>query len=430
MPAVEQTAVMAKPAIASAESLDLTQIVRAGDQLAWGNAAAEPIVLLNVLDTQCDRLGGISAFVALSLVESIRTERAGVIRFVALGGAGTNQRFQKFGALDVLPCHYSTIPSLIADGILRIDVAFVQLAPNDGAFNLGISADYMGDAIKVARTVVAEVNHQMPRTFGDTEVQASDVDIVINTSRPLLELPLSPPTDVERQIADHVSRLVTDGATLQIGIGAIPNAVMTGLCGKKDLGLHTGMISDRVVDLVEAGVLNNRRKELDAGLIVTGGLLGTRRLYAWADQNPCLRVRSARYTHDAAILAHFRRLVGINSAIEVDLTGQINAETIGNRHVGLIGGQVDFMRACAHAPEGLAIIALSSTARNGALSRIVAKLSGGIVTTARSDADIVVTEYGIAELRGRTVSERARALIAIAHPSFRRDLETASDGLV
>ena len=226
-----------------------------------------------------------------------------------------------------------------------------------------------------------------------------------------------------------MARLIPDGATLQVGLGALPDAVLAALAGKRDLGYHSGIIGDRVADLVEAGVFSNRRKPVDTGLGVTGGLLGTGRVYRWAHRNERLRLRSSRYTHDVAVLGAIPSLYGINSALEVDLTGQVNAEIAGGRHIGLIGGQTDFLRGCARSPGGAGIVVLESTARGGTVSRIVERLSGGVVTTPRSDVGLVVTEHGCADLRGRTVSERARALTAIAHPDFRPGLEAAAASL-
>jgi len=289
----------------------------------------------------------------------------------------------------------------------------------------------VADAVPCARTVVAEVNDLLPVTAGETHIEAAHVDQLIRVSQPPFELPTQPIRAVEREIAAHVCRLVGDGATLQVGLGSLPDAVLESLAGKRDLGLHSGIIGDRVLDLVEAGVITNRKKPVDTGKSVVGTLLGSNRLYRWAHRNPLLEMRSPRYTHDILVHATIPELTGINTALEVDLTGQMNAEVAGGRHVGMIGGHGDFMRGCLKSRGGRGIIVLEATARNGTVSRIVPSLSGGIVTTARSDADTVVTEYGIAELRGRSVSERARQLIAIAHPTFRKSLsEAASKGLM
>jgi acetyl-CoA hydrolase len=414
------------------EDLDLAGLLRSGDTLAWSAGPVEPTHLLGVLDSQLDRAPRVSAFLNLSLQTSVDAARLASRAIVtALGGAVTNQRFQEIGALDVLPINYSALPDLVASGRLPIDVVLLQLAADVSAFNLSLMVDHLADAVPRARVVVAEINDLLPVTCGETGIDAADVDQVVRVSRPPLELPPRPIRAIEREIAAHVCRLIEDGATLQVGLGSLPDAVLESLGGKRDLGLHSGTIGDRAVDLVEAGVITSRKKPVDTGKYVTGTLLGSQRVYRWAHRNPLLEMRSPRYTHDILVHAAIPRLTGINTALEVDLTGQINAEVAGGRHVGMIGGHGDFMRGCLKSHGGRAIIVMEATARNGTVSRIVPSLSGGIVTTARSDADTVVTEYGIAELRGRSVSERARQLITIAHPDFRKALcEAAGKGLI
>src|SRR5215469_15609490 len=228
----------------------------------------------------------------------------------------------------------------------------------------------------------------------------------------------------------QVARLIPDQATIELGLGAIPETVTHALGCKRGLGVHSGAIGDGIADLMEAGIVDNRHKEIDTGTTVATMLMGTRRLYRFADRNPSIHIRATSYTHDALVLGNFRRFVAINGALEVDMTGQVNAETIAGRHVGLVGGQMDFVRAANRAPEGRSIIALQSTNRDRTRSRIVARLADGVVTTPRAEADLVVTEYGIAELRGRTLAERAHALIAVADPNFRSALAKASERLL
>jgi acetyl-CoA hydrolase len=245
-----------------------------------------------------------------------------------------------------------------------------------------------------------------------------------------LEVPARDIGPVERAIAEHVARLVPDGATIELGIGLIPEAVTAALGGKRGLGVHSGAVGDGIAALMQAGIIDNRHKEIDAGVTVATMLMGTRRLYDYADRNDSIAIRSLRHTHDAVVLGNFRRFVAINSALEVDLTGQVNAETAQGRNIGLTGGQMDFVRAANRAPKGRSIIALPSTSRDRRYSRIVAHLADGVVTTPRADADCIVTEHGIAELRGRTLAERARAMIAIADPEFRSELQHASERLL
>lgn len=419
-----------------ATRIEIASHIREGDTVAWSSGAAEPTELLRALNAQMDRVPSCRAFIGLSVSTTLDAARmAGRVRAMTLGGAGTNQRFaaavnMPTTNMDVLPTHYSALPRLVSDGHLKLDVVLVQLAIDGAKHLLTLMTDYLTPALPRARVVIAEVNDQAPSVLGDTDISATDIDHLIRVSHPPVEIPATMPGDAARAIGTHVARLIGDGAILQVGLGALPDACLMALTGRRDLGLHSGVIGDRAADLVDAGVINNRRKPLDTGLSVTAGLLGTQRLYRWAHHHPTLRMRNSVYTHDTATHAQLPNLTGINSALEVDLTGQMNAEVAGRRSIGMIGGHGDFMRGCQRSPGGRAILALEATARGGKISRIVPRLADGIVTSSRSDADVVVTEYGIAELRGRTVSERAKALIAIAHPDFRKSLEAAADGLV
>lgn len=393
----------------------------------------EPLGLLATLEQQLDRLpAGVSALLNISITDGIDAGALSkALKVIALGGSVTNRRFGVAGGLDILPANYSTLPELVRTGALRLDCVFLQAAPCAGGYNLSLMVDYLADALDGARVVVAEVNDLLPVTFGDTAVAANDVDHVIHVSRPALEIVSRPARELEKEIGRHVCRLIGDGDTLEVGLGSLPDAVLECLHGKRDLGIHSGTIGDRVADLVEAGVVTNARKPVDTGKCVTATLLGSGQLYRWAHKNTAVEVRSPRYTHDIAVHAQIPNLVGINSVLEVDLTGQFNSETVGGRHVGVIGGQSDFMRGAIRSPGGRNIVVMEATARKGAISRIVPRLSDGIVTAARAEADFVVTEYGIAELRGRTLCERACALIAVAHPDFRHRLrEALEEGLV
>ena len=413
-----------------AEEIDLAGLLRPNDRLAWSAGPVEPVQLLGVLDRQLDRAPQMSVLLNVSYQTAVDAARlASRATVTALGGASTNRRFQEIGALDVLPVNYSAMPDLVTSGRLPIDVVLLQLAPDGGAFNLSLMVDHVADAVPRARVVVAEINDLLPVTFGETRIETTDVDHVVHVSRPPFEVPSQTPRAIEREIATHVCRLIGDGATLQIGLGSLPDAVLESLTAKRDLGVHSGTLGDRVVDLVDAGVITNRKKPVDTGKCVTATLLGSERAYRWAHRNTLLEMRSPRYTHDILVHAEIPRLTGINTALEVDLTGQLNAEIAGGQNVGMIGGHGDFMRGCLKSRGGRGIIVMGATARNGTVSRIVSTLNRGIVTTPRSDADTIVTEYGIAELRGRSVSERARQLIAIAHPDFRRTLSDAAEEL-
>ncbi len=408
-------------------AIDFAKIIRDGDNVAWSGAAVEPTELLAQFSGALATLPRCTGFANVGLTHALnKDDVAGRLRIRALGGTGTNRRFQDIGALDVLPVHYGSLPDLVADGTLHFDVVLTTLAADGSGYNVGPQVDYIADAIPRARVVVAEVNDQAPVLSGETAVSRADVDHVIHVSRKLVEMRAGTPGAVEIEIGRNVARLIGAGATIQVGLGMLPDAVLQALGDKKDLGLHSGTIGDRVADLIEAGVITNRLKPIDTGLSITAGLLGSERLYKFAHRNPILQLRSPRYTHDNSVHRQIPNLIGINTALEIDLTGQMNAEAVNGRHLGMVGGHADFMRGCLRSKGGRGIVAMASTARGGQVSAIVPRLADGIVTTSRSDADVVVTEYGVAELRGRTVSERAKALIAVAHPEFRRELEEAA----
>ncbi len=327
-------------------------------------------------------------------------------------------------ALRTIPCHLSQLIPYFNDGTIRADVVFVQTSPpNDrGEYSFSLSNDYQQAAIAKARVVVAEVNEQAPWTHCDAYLSASRIDYMVHVSRPPVGLDARPIGEVERAIARHVGRYIEDGTTIQIGIGAIPDAVMAGIGDRRDLGIHSGLISDRVADLIESGAMTNARKPIDTGIAVSCGLLGTNRVYSFSHRNPAIKLFTLMHTHRAEVLCQLGRIVAINSAVEADLTGQINAEVASGVYVGAVGGQGDFVRGAQLAAGGRSVIAMPATARNGKLSRVVARLTGP-VTTARSDADVIVTEFGAAELRGQPLAERVTRMIAIAHPDFREALE-------
>jgi acetyl-CoA hydrolase len=354
------------------------------------------------------------------------------VTITALGGASAGRRFFANGAHNVVPANISDVPRLVASGRLPINIVLLQVSGPDGAgrYTAGLGIEHLHAAIGQARLVIAQVNPELPWTHGDTVIEPGGTDILVPVAESPLELSARPAGPIERAIAEHVARLIPDRATIELGLGAIPELVTRALNGERGLGVHSGAIGDGIGDLIEAGIVDNRHKEIDPGITVATMLMGTRRLYRFADRNPAIHVRATSYTHDALVLGNFRRFVAINGALEVDLTGQVNGETAAGRHIGLVGGQMDFVRAANRAPEGRSIIALQSTNRDRTRSRIVARLADGIVSTPRAEADLVVTEHGIAELRGGTLAERARALIAVADPSFRSGLVKASERLV
>jgi len=329
--------------------------------------------------------------------------------------------------MDVLPTHMSDLPGLIRSRRLPVDVAIVQVAedPDTGVLSYSAVNGYNPDIVHTARVVVVEINGAAPFTYAREMVPRERITIAVRTDRPLIELPQPEPDEKSIAIGEHVAGLVRNGACLQIGIGSIPGSVLTALHGHRDLGLHSGTIGDSVIPLIEHGVINNSRKTSNRGVSVTGTLTGTTKIYHYANRNSNLRVEPVSVTHDPQALRECALLTSINSAIEVDLTGQVNAEVLGESYVGAIGGQADFVRAARAAPDGVSIFALPSVTSRGA-SRIVPLIASGVVTTLRADVDYLVTEFGVAQLSGCGLGERARRLINIAHPDHRDGLERAA----
>jgi 4-hydroxybutyrate CoA-transferase len=333
------------------------------------------------------------------------------------------------GRADYIPIFLSDVPDLLDSGLLPLDAVLMNVSPPDehGYCSLGTSVEAMQAAIRSARTVIAQLNRAMPRTLGESFVHIDQIDLAVEVDIPPYEHRDPRIGDVERRIGQYVADLVPDRATIQMGIGAIPAAVGLALRDKKDLGVHTEMMTDVVVDLVEAGVITGRAKERNRGKIVATFMMGTQRLYDFAHDNPMVEMRPTDFTNDTHVIRSFSRMTAINSAIEVDLTGQVCADSIGHRMYSGVGGQMDFIRGAALAPEGRAIIALPSMAAKGTATRIVSSLheGAGVVTT-RAHVRTIVTEWGVAELYGQSLRERAKRLIAIAHPDVRDELTAAA----
>ncbi|MET0363214.1 MAG: acetyl-CoA hydrolase/transferase C-terminal domain-containing protein, partial [Sphingobium sp.] len=371
-------------------------------------------------------IGGLSAFIATSFSGLFTPETAGAFALSSMGAIGVLRSMTKAGKLSVIPIHVSQVGPMITAGIIGCDVAMVQVSPADadGNHSFGLIGDHTRAMVDKARVVIAEVNDQVPYVPGEL-LSASEIDVAVQVSRPPVEVAPAKIGETDEAIARFAAAYIGDGSVIQTGVGAVPDAILRLLYDRKDLGVHSGMLGDGLVELVEAGVITNARKAIDTGVSINGAFIGTKKLYDWANGNKAVRLCSTAYTHDAATLAQVERLVTINSALEVDLTGQANAEQSGSAYLGGTGGQVDFVRAGARSPGGHSIIALSATAKGGTLSKIVPTLSGP-VTTARSDVDVIVTEFGAAELKGQTLAERTRRLIAIAHPDFREELDRAA----
>ncbi|MFM1987283.1 MAG: hypothetical protein RJA99_240 [Pseudomonadota bacterium] len=410
-------------------SIDLARWIRPGDTVFVGQGCGEPLTLSTALVAQRHDLKDVTVLLFTVMSDTFRPEHADALRFRATAVTSGTRALAASGAMDIVPTHYGDSDRLAADGDLRADVVMVQVSAPDasGRVTLGASHDASLALIPHARCVIAEVNRRAPAVRAEHTLALSDFDAIVEVDRPLVESRWPAAGEVEARIADRVAALVPEHATLQLGIGALPDAVLARLVDRRGLGFHSGMMSDRVADLIEAGAIDDAHKGIDVGLSVTGMLIGTERLFRFVHDNPRIAVRRPSYTHGALVLARVRRLFSINSALEVDLSGQVNAEAAGSRYIGTIGGQVEFVRGTRLSEGGVSVIALPATQGESRRTRIVASLSGP-VTTPRSDVDHIVTEFGSARLRGLSLAERARALIAIAAPEHRETLERAAFG--
>ena len=401
--------------------------IRPGARVYIHPGAAEPETLVRALIERAPLLSNVEIIHLLTLGDAgyVRPGMEGHFRHTAMFVGANVREAVNTGRADYMPISLSEVPRLFTSGLLPLDACLIQVSPPDehGYCSFGVGVDCTMAAADVARTVVAQVNSEMPRTLGDSFIHVSKLDRIVEVSRPLLELPRRPADEMHRRIARHVAHLIEDGSTLQMGIGGVPDAVLACLGDRRDLGIHTEMFSDGVMELVEAGVVNNDRKTLHRGKIVSAFLMGSRRLYEFVHNNPIIELHPTEYTNDPFIIAANDRMVAINSALQVDLTGQVCADSMGTDIYSGVGGQVDFIRGAARSKGGRPIIALPSTARGGTVSRLVPVLDpgSGVVTT-RADVHYVVTEHGVAALHGRTLRQRAEALIAIAHPGFRDEL--------
>ena len=403
--------------------------IGSGQQVYVHCAAATPSVLLDALVARASELSDVG-MIHLHIEgpgPHLTPAMASHFRHRALFVGPNARAAVNEGRADYVPVFLSDVPRLFDRGTLPLDAVLVNATMPDrhGFCSLGVSVEAIHAAIRAARTVVVQLNRAMPRTLGESFIHVSDIDLAVEVDVPPYEHITAPVGDVEMRIGEYVAELVPNGATIQLGIGAIPAATAIALHGHRDLGIHTEMFTDPVVDLVEAGVVTGARKERNRGKIVTAFLMGTRRLYDFVHDNPMVEMRSVDFTNDTHVIRSFDAMTAINSAIEVDLTGQVVADSIGSRIYSGVGGQMDFIRGAALARDGRAIIALPSTAAGGTVSRIAPTLGmgAGIVTT-RAHVQTVVTEYGVAELFGRSLRERASALVDIAHPDHRERLRS------
>lgn len=403
--------------------IDLAEFIRPGDGVVWGQACAEPLTLTEAFVAQRERYPGASVFLGVNYSGTVKAEHADCLKLLSYCGAGHNRKLADAGLLDICPFPYSQLGGLIRGGRLKTDVVLLQVSPPNerGEYSLGISVEYLGPALETARVVIAEVNDQVPWTHTDPLLTAKDFAHVIRSSRPPVPLPYGAPGETELAIGRNAAEFIPDRSVLEFGLGSLPDAILAALGDRRDLAIHSGLLCDGVAKLMQSGAITNAHKSIDRGVTVGGVLFGTRLLFDFARENAAISLRSTDYTHSAATLGKIERFVAVNSAVEVDLTGQVNAEIAGGSYVGAVGGALDFIRAANASPGGVSLICLPASIGTR-LSRIVAKLSGPVATP-RSEAGVFVTEYGAADLRGVPLAGRPARMIAIAHPAFRESLE-------
>ncbi|MCP3374114.1 acetyl-CoA hydrolase/transferase family protein [Bradyrhizobium cajani] len=397
-------------------TIDFSNVIREGDLVVCGQATAEPVTLTEALMSQAGHLPAFRMMVGPIFSDTFSAGHAPNVSFQSYGVIGNARGLARGGRLDVIPSNYSAFCADFAACRRKADVVLVQLAELEGRLSAGLSNDYVIDAARSARLVIAEINPDAPFTFGAEWPEDVPIHLRVGARRPPVELASMPLDDVSRRIAAHAANLIADGSTLQFGVGRIPDAILSSLSHARNLGIHSGLINDAVVDLIERGAVTNAGKGIDPGITVTNQVIGTQRLYRFVHQNRAVAVRPTSYTHGQDVLARINRLTAINAALQVGLDGSVNAETLNGVTIGAIGGQLDFVRGANASTGGRAIIALPATAPDGA-SRIVAQVE--TVTTPRADVDAIVTEFGVAELRGCGLAERARRMIAIAAPEHR-----------
>lgn len=401
--------------------------IKSGDRVVLGHACGEPKLLPSAMVERAEELTDVEVVHMVAKGEALyaRPEMEGHFRHSGFFAGPTTRQAMAEGRADYIPCHISEIPGLFADNILPVDVAMITVTPPDqfGFCSLGVSVDYTFQAVRAARIVIAEVNPNMPRTFGRTFLKVEEIDWFVPCELPIHDQEPAVIGDVEIEIGRNVASLIEDAATLQMGIGAIPDAVLTFLTDKNDLGIHTEMFSDGVIPLVKAGNINCRKKTLHPDKMVATFLMGTKEFYEWVNENPMIELYPEEYVNDPFIIAQNDKMISINSALQVDVLGQVVADTLGAFQFSGVGGQVDFIRGASSSKGGKSILAFPSTAAKGKISRIVPIIDrGASITTTRNDVQYIVTEYGIADLKGKTVRERMLALINIAHPDFKDEI--------
>jgi acyl-CoA hydrolase len=403
--------------------------IQSGQRVYIHNGCAEPVDLVKALTRRGPELRDVEILhmATMGIADYSLPEYQGHFRHNSLFIGGNVRQAVQEGRADYTPIFLSEIEDLFRSGAMPIDVCLLQCTPPDpyGYMSLGPSVDASLTAAQCARHVIVEINPQCPRSLGDTFLHVSRVDAFVETSHALSEYPRHLVTDLHRAIGRNVARLIPDGATIQTGIGGIPEATLGLLGDRKDLAIHSEMVPESAIELIQSGVINGERKTLHPHKVIAGFVLGGKRLFDFIDNNPTFEFHRTAYCNDPFVIAQNDRMVAINSAIEIDLTGQVCADSMGATPYSGIGGQVDFLRGAARSKGGLPIVTLPSTARNGAVSRIVPTLRPGAgVVTSRGDVHYVITEHGIAYLHGKTISQRVEALIQVADPKFRDELET------
>lgn len=407
---------------------EAVKAVKSGDGIVPSHAAAEPKHLINALMARKDELEGVEIWQGLNIGDApyARPEYAGNFTNVSFFLGKNNRKCIQSGQGEFAPIHFYAQPRAIREGRVKCDVAMISCTPPDenGYVNMGTSCDQTRVAIEKARVTIAQVNRKVPYICGDTLIHVSEIDHFVEYDEDLYEIPLIESDPISEKIGYNIANLIKDGDTLQMGQGKIPNAILKFLTDKKDLGIHSEVFSDNLIPLVQSGVVNGSKKTINRGKIIATFIQGTRAVYDFVDRNNMICLKPVDYTNDVAVIAQNDNMVAINSALEVDLMGQVVADSIGHKTFSGVGGQLDFLRGAEQSKNGRPIIALPATAKNGAVSRIVAILKPGTpVTTTRQDVHYVVTEYGVAHLFGKPIRERARLLINIAAPQFRAQLE-------
>jgi 4-hydroxybutyrate CoA-transferase len=417
--------------VTAAEAIDA---IKSGDRIFVTGNCSVPVTIMDALTERLPDFYDLNLIQVLTIgkADYIKPEYISHMRVNSLFISANIREAVNDGRADFTPVFLSEMPGLFKSGRLPVDVSLIQVSPPDknGFCSYGVEVGVTKTAAEHSKIVIAEVNPRMPRTLGDSFIHISKIDYLVEVDYFLPEVHMADSSPVQEAIANYLAALIPDGATMQMGIGGIPDAVLNNLRNHKDLGIHTELFSDGVVELVEAGVITNARKTFHPGKIIAGFMLGTQRLYDFVDDNPFVELHPTEYTNDPFLIAKNDRMVSINSAIQVDLTGQVCADSIGTRFYSGVGGQVDFVRGASRSKGGMPIIALPSTAKNDTVSRIVPTLEPGAgVVTSRNDVHYIATEYGVADLYGRTVRERAKMLIDLAHPAFRAELADQAEQL-